>query len=235
MKRFLGGFALVALILGLSSEAASAQMAGFVNYPAIGGVGLKIFGDYGRGLNDNSGKGNYFGGRAELGIPIAQFWAGAGSYSPDTPEGSESSSEISWGGGAAFNIIKGPVAPIKLSAQAAVSGVSLGEGISQMSIPVGLAVNANLGTGGTSVVPWGYAYGQYVSVTAEGFDSINEWAYGLSGGLEVNLAMGLGFYGSMAWTSVKSTSPVVGDENRISVIIVGVGASYKIVIPSLGM
>ena len=105
MKQILGGIALGALMLGLSIQPAAAQMHGFINYPAIGGVGVKISGDYGRGLNDESLKSNYFGGRAELGIPFVNFWAGIGSVKADDDfVVGENSSEISYGGGAAFNL-----------------------------------------------------------------------------------------------------------------------------------
>ena len=116
MKRLLCGFALIGLVLALSSEAASAQMAGFINYPAIGGVGVKVWGDYGRGLNDDAAKANYFGGRAELGIPAVSFWLGAGAVSPEEIEGAEAEGyEVTFGGGAGVNLIKGPMVPVKVS------------------------------------------------------------------------------------------------------------------------
>jgi hypothetical protein len=65
MKRFVGGIAVLALALGLTASVASAQMHGLPVYGAVGGVGVTIMGDYGRGLNDESGKTNYFGGRID--------------------------------------------------------------------------------------------------------------------------------------------------------------------------
>ena len=235
MKRFLCGIALTGLILALSSEATSAQMHGMVKYPAIGGVGVKIFGDFAKGLNDDSFKNTYFGGRAELGIPVAQFWAGAGSAKPQSVEGFETSSSFTWGAGAAFNLIKG-VSPIKVAVQASYGSVS-DEGASLTHIPLGVSVAADLGTGGTAVKPFGYVYVDYTTAKSgiEGDESIKEWGYGITGGLELNLAMGLGLQAALDFGSYKSESPIVGDENRLLSMIVNVGVSYKISVPSLGM
>ena len=67
MNRLVGGFALAALILSLSVGSAAAQMHGLPVYGAVGEVGVTLMGDFGRGLNDDSQKSNYFGGRIELG------------------------------------------------------------------------------------------------------------------------------------------------------------------------
>ena len=232
MKRFFCGFALIGLILGLSSKDASAQMAGFINYPAIGGVGVKLWGDYGRGLNDDAGKANYFGGRAELGIPVASFWVGAGAVSPDQVEGYE----VTVGGGAGINLIKGPMVPIKVSVQAGyatiASGRFTGEGGRLRTIPFGLAAAANLGTGGVSVVPWAYAFGEWVHLNPTDGESLSKIGYGISGGLELNLPVGLGIYAAIDWSSVDLLG---GTDTRTNPLTAGFGLSYKATIPSLGM
>jgi opacity protein-like surface antigen len=232
MKRFLCGFALIALFLGLSSEAASAQNAGFVNYPAIGGVGVKVWGDYGRGVNDDARKATYLGGRAELGIPVVSFWLGAGTVSPDGVDGSE----VTFGGGAGFNLIKGPMVPVKVSVQAAYSSIKsgrwTGEGGRLSTIPFGLAAAANLGTGGVAIVPWAYAFGEYISLSPTEGDSESKFGYGISGGVELNLTMGLGIYAAIDWSSVDFEG---GTDTRTSPVVAAFGLSYKATIPSLGM
>jgi len=232
MKRLICGLALIALTMGLSSEAASAQMAGFVNYPAIGGVGVKVWGDYGRGVNEDASKATYFGGRAELGIPVVSFWAGAGAVSPDGVEGSE----VTFGGGAAFNLVKGPMVPIKVSVQAAYSSIAsgrfTGEGGRLATIPFGLAAAANLGTGGVAIVPWAYAFGEYISLSPSEGESTKKFGYGISGGLELNLTMGFGIYAAIDWSSVDLAG---GTDTRTSPVVAAFGLSYKATIPSLGM
>ena len=236
MKKFLGGIALAGLIMALSSEATQAQMHGMVKYPAIGGVGVKIFGDFAKGLNEESFKNTYFGGRAELGIPFAQFWAGVGSVKPESEEGVETSSNVTWGGGAAFNLIKG-ISPIKLAIQASYGSVSPADGVTASQIPFGVSVSANLGTGGVAAVPFGYVYANYTTVSfdTEGAESIKEWAYGITGGLEVNLPMGLGLQAAVGFESIKSEDVIFADKNRLLAMTANIGASYKISVPSLGM
>ncbi len=236
MRKLLGGIALAGLILAFSAEATSAQMHGMVKYPAIGGVGVKIFGDFAKGLNDESFKNTYFGGRAELGIPMVQFWAGVGSVKPESEEGVETSSNMTWGGGAAFNLIKG-ISPIKLAIQASYGSVSE-EGSTFSQIPFGVSVSANLGTGGVAAVPFGYVYANYTSVSFSSelnLESLNEWAYGITGGLEVNLPMGLGLQAAVGFESIKSESVIFAGKNRLLAMTANIGASYKISVPSLGM
>jgi opacity protein-like surface antigen len=237
MKRFLCGLALIALFLGLSSQAASAQNAGFVNYPAIGGVGVKVWGDYGRGVNDDALKSTYLGGRAELGIPVVSFWLGAGAVSPEEIEGAEAEgSEVTFGGGAAFNLIKGPMVPVKVSVQASYGSIASGRFTSDRgrltTIPFGLAAAANLGTGGVAIVPWAYAFGEYISLSPSEGDSDSKFGYGISGGVELNLTMGLGIYAAIDWSSVDFEG---GTDTRTSPVVAAFGLSYKATIPSLGM
>lgn len=232
MKRILGSIALGALALGLSIQPVSAQMNGFINYPAIGGVGLKISGDYGRGLNDESSKSNYFGGRAELGIPFFNVWAGIGSFKAgDEFVVGENSSEISYGGGAALNLLKGPLVPVRVSVQAG-AGYLSAEGESQLTVPFGLAAAINVPTPGVGIVPWAYAFAEYHSISPDVGDSINKIGFGISGGLEVNLPMGLGFYAALDWSTVDYGD---GPDTGITPLFLAAGATYKISVPSLGM
>jgi hypothetical protein len=232
MKKILGSIALGALALGLSIQPASAQMHGFINYPAIGGVGLKISGDYGRGLNDESSKSNYFGGRAELGVPFFNVWAGIGSFKAgDEFVVGENSSEISYGGGAALNLLKGPLVPVRVSLQAG-AGYLSEEGGSQLTVPFGLAAAINVPTPGVGIVPWAYAFAEYHSISPDVGSSVNKIGFGISGGLEVNLPMGLGFYAALDWSTVDYGD---GPDTGITPLFLAAGATYKISVPSLGM
>jgi hypothetical protein len=234
MKQISGGIALAALILGLSGHPTAAQMYGSINYPAIGGVGVKIAGEFARGLNDESLKSNYFGGRAELGLPFFNVWAGIGSVKPDDElVGGESSSEITYGGGAAFNLLKGPLVPVRVSVQAG-AGYLSSEGSSQLTVPFGLAAAINVPTPGVGIVPWAYAFAEYQRISPDALDSTSKIGFGISGGVEVSLPMGLGFYGAVDWHTID-----FGEEGEtgtsISPLFVGAGLTYKIQVPTLGM
>ncbi len=232
MKQIIGGIAVGALALSLGVQPATAQMYGFINYPAIGGVGVKISGDYGRGLNDESLKSNYFGGRAELGLPFVNFWAGIGSFKAgDEFVVGENSSEISYGGGAAFNLLKGPLVPVRVSVQAGAGFLSR-EGSSQLTVPFGLSAAINVPTPGVGIVPWAYAFAEYQRVSPDAADSMSEIGFGISGGLEVNLPMGLGIYAALEWSTVDWGE---GPDTRVSPLFLGAGLTYKIQVPTLGM
>ncbi|UCG84955.1 MAG: hypothetical protein JSW71_13510 [Gemmatimonadota bacterium] len=239
MKRFLGAIALAALIVGFCVESATAQMNGFVNYPAVGGVGVKLFGDYGRGLNEESLKSNYFGGRAELGLPFVNFWAGIGSVKADSATvGAATSSEMTYGGGASFNILKGPLVPVHVAVQAGFGYLKrdLGNNVSSKvtKIPFGLSAAINLPTPGVGVKPWAYAFGEYQSRSETGAESESKVGFGISGGLEVNLQMGLGLYAALNWSSIDFGAEGETDTTE-SPLFLGVGLSYKIQVPTLGM
>ena len=76
MKGYLGRTAAAALAFAVTASPAVAQLIGNPVYAPAGAGGLTLAADFGRGLNDASGKANFFGGRAELGLPIIRIGAG---------------------------------------------------------------------------------------------------------------------------------------------------------------
>ena len=225
MKRFVGGIAVLALALGLTASVASAQMQGLPVYGAVGGVGVTIMGDYGRGLNDESGKTNYFGGRIELGLPMVNIYAGAGSVKP---EGEGAESKIAFGGGLAVKLLKGPDAPVGVGIQAGAGYVSY-TGYNFLRVPAGVLLAFNVPSTEVAVTPWIMPRAEWQQYSPETGDSQSEFGFGASGGLSIVLPMGLDFHAAIdwmtiSWTEGESTQPLV----------VGVGASYHITVPSLG-
>ncbi len=225
MKRFVGGIAVLALALGLTASVASAQMHGLPVYGAVGGVGVTLMGDYGRGLNDESGKTNYFGGRIELGLPMVNFYAGAGSVKPDF-EGAES--QISFGGGAAVKLLKGPDAPVGVGVQAGLGYLSE-EGDSWMRVPFGVLLAFNVPSTEVAVTPWVMPRAEWQRYSPETGDSQSEFGFGASGGLSIVLPMGLDFHAAIDWMTI---SWVEGESTQP--LVVGVGVSYHVTVPSLG-
>jgi hypothetical protein len=226
MKRFLGGFALVALILGLSSEAASAQMHGLPVYGAVGGVGVTLMGDFGRGLNDDSDKSNYFGGRIELGLPMVNLYAGAGTVKP---EGDLAESSITFGGGAHVKLLKGPDAPVGVGVQAGLGYLSE-DGATFMRVPFGVVLAFNVPSTGVAVTPWIAPRAEWQRISVEGFDSESKIGFGASGGLSIVLPVGLDFHAALDWMTIEFVEGF-----SFKPLVVGVGASYHITVPSLGM
>ena len=226
MKRLVGSLALVGLLLGLSVNTADAQIQGSINYPAVAGSGVKFFVDYGRGMNDDALKSNYFGARAELGLSSLSLWAGAGSMKADEGVvGGAIDAQIGYGGGAAYKLIGVP-GGLALSLQAGAGYMSL-EGVNTLNVPFGLAASVGL----PLVKPWAYAYGNWTRLSLSGFDgSTSEVGFGISGGVEVNFMMGLGFYLAGDWKTIN-----FGDtsETAISPASLAAGLSFKVSPPGM--
>lgn len=234
MNRLAATAAGVVLAICVNDAPVAAQMHGYINYPAIGGVGVKLWGDYGRGLNEDAYKSNYFGGRAELGLPILNVWAGLGSVkASDELAMGENSSQMSYGGGASLNLIKGPLAPVRVSLQAGLGHISE-EGAKQTTIPFGLAAAFNVATSGVGIVPWAYAFAEYNRLCPDMADASSKVGYGISGGIELNLIVGLGFYAAVDWSTVDFGESGTSDAKQ-SALYAAAGLSYKISVPSLGM
>jgi hypothetical protein len=222
MKRYIGVIAVVALALGLVVEAASAQLAGNPVYAINPGVGITLAGDFGRGLNDESGKTNFYGGRVVLGVPMLSFWVGGGVWDPRT--GGDKQTAL--GGGAAINLIKAPILPVALTLQVGAATVSCGDDCTDISAVAGPALKVNVPNPAIGIEPWIMPRVQ-VFRESDGGISDTEAGFGVSGGLNINMPMGLGLHVVADWSSIgdPAVKPLVG----------GIGLHYKIAVPSLGM
>jgi hypothetical protein len=223
MRKLFGGIACVVLALALAAGPATAQMHGNPTYPAIYGTGFTLLADYGRGVNDEAYKSNYFGGRAALGLPVVSLWAGAGSVKP---EGEGAESDIVFGGGAALNIVQGPLVPVLVALSAGVGYLSEEGFGNTITVPAGVVLAINVPSPTVDVKPWIMPRVELMSMSFESdlLDSQSEVGFGVSGGLVVTLPTGFGFHVTGDFRSINDSEPVY----------LGGGVHYKIPIPSLG-
>lgn len=231
MKRLIGSIAVVALLMGLVAETASAQLAGNPVYAISPGVGITLNGDFGRGVNDESGKGNYFGGRVVLGVPMVSFWVGAGQYDSRVANADK---EITLGGGAAINLIKAPILPVALTLQVAGATVGCGTDCSTLNLVAGPALKVNVPTPGIGIEPW-IMPRVNMARTSFGGSSVTQTGFGASGGVNVNLPMGLGFHVALDFANIPAKTSGIFQIPESSPITAGVGLHYKIAVPSLGL
>lgn len=204
--------------LGLLASPALAQMIGNpVYFSPKQGVGLTIAGDYGRGLNDASGKGNYFGGRATLGLPMFAITVGGGSAKAS----GATTSVTSFGGDVGVTVVKGPAVPVTVSLQAGAAYSSV-SGTKTIHVPAGVALAFNVKSPGASIEPWVAPRVDFVRVSA-GSISASDTKIGASGGVNVGIPSGLGFHVAVDYVNVSGGSP----------FMVGAGVHYTIKIPSL--
>lgn len=223
MKRYIGGIAVIALAMGLVAESASAQLFGNPVYAVNPKVGVTLNADFGRGLNDDSGKDQIFAGRVALGVPMVSFWLGGGMWDSRI-EGADK--QFSLAGGAGINLITAPLLPVALSLQVGAGTMSCGTDCSILTGVAGPALKINVPTPGIGIEPWimPRLEVQRASVLST---SDTEVGFGASGGLNINLPVGLGLHAAVDLLTIgdPSRSPLTG----------GVGIHYTIAVPSLGL
>jgi hypothetical protein len=230
MKRFFGVIAVLALAMGLAAEATSAQLHGNPVYAINPGVGITLNGDFGRGMNDDSDKGNFMGGRVVLGVPMVSFWVGGGLY--DAGDGADKETTI--GGGAAINLIKAPLLPVALTLQAGGATVTCGDNCSGLNMFVGPALKINVPTPAIGIEPW-IMPRVHMSRTSFGGESITQKGIGVSGGLNINLPMGLGLHAVVDFANFGEATSGIITALSATPMTAGIGLHYKIAVPSLGL
>ncbi len=223
MRRLFGVIAIVALAMGLVAELASAQLTGNPVYAINPQVGVTLNGDFGRGINDESGKTNYLGGRIVLGVPMLSFWVGGGLWDSRIA-GAET--EVTLGGGAALNLIKAPLLPVALSLQVGAGTMSCGTDCSTLTVVAGPALRINVPTPGVGIEPWVMPRVHVSRATVMG-NSGTETGFGASGGININLPMGLGFHAVVDMLAIGDPS--------MTPVTAGAGLHYTIAVPSLGL
>ena len=237
MKRFLGGIALIGLLLSLAGTA-QAQLFNMPVWssPAFG-TGVGIYGDFGVGLNDDAkffdSSPLAYGGHVVLGLSMFQIWGGANYVDPKDPATTGGlDKEVTFGGGAALTLYKGATTPVVLNLGVGVGYAKFGatgSEVKQWNFPVtlGIAYDAQL-EGGASVQPW-IAPVLQIYNTKNG-TSETDIGFGVAGGVQFSLAMGFGAYVSADWQTVTFGSALESTKP----FRLGAGLSYVFTVPSFG-
>jgi opacity protein-like surface antigen len=231
MKRFFGVIAVLALAMGLATEVASAQLAGNPVYAINPGVGVTLNGDFGVGVNGDADSTKFYGGRIVLGVPMVSFWVGGGTYIHTNPA---IENEITLGGGAAINLIKAPILPVALTLQVGGATLGCGDDCSNLNVVAGPALKVNVPTPGIGIEPW-IMPRVHMSRVSFGGESITQTGFGVSGGLNINLPMGLGLHAVVDFASFSEKTAGVMTMLENSPMTAGIGLHYKIAVPSLGL
>jgi hypothetical protein len=191
MKRAL----LFAATLSTLAAPVQAQLTGIVTYALpVGGdaPATHLVGEYGRGLNEDSGKLNAFAliaGRTGIGGRGSVF-VGASMLDAD-PD-----AEYSFGLAGAVGVTQ-PTAPTQISVQAGVGYMSPVDDVTIWSVPVGVAIGRSMPQGGGSLNYWAMPRIHMTRVAISGFDSEMETDFGASGGLGFTTASGFGVHAAI--------------------------------------
>lgn len=238
MKRFVT-FG-TALIMGSSLLAgpAVAQMNSIpVYFNPKGGTGLLVAADLGRGINAESGKNTAVAFRTALGIGPVTIGGSVGLVNPDEGGLVGREPETQYMGNIAMRVFGGGLLPVSLSVQGGVGVLTLDDaGLDIITVPIGLGLGFSIPTPGFSFDPW--IAGRYTFVrNKEALLTANQNSFGISGGLNFNFLMGLGFHVAGDWqknplkivTSGPSTLTVL----ETKPFVLGIGLNYTFRIPGL--
>jgi len=182
---------IVAMVLGLVLATASAVEAQLTNFPvyatpsANGNPSSWISVDYGRGLNDWSGKQNAFGvavGRSGLGDRVnVDVGVGMVTYDPD--------SKYTFGGNLGIDLL-GADADVQIGVQGGLGYISPADDFSTLSVPIGVAVK---GTEGENLGWWFMPRLNYTRAKAFGITG-SSTDFGASAGGSFTSAGGFGIH-----------------------------------------
>ncbi|MCH8992876.1 MAG: hypothetical protein IIA44_14155, partial [Acidobacteria bacterium] len=179
MKSFVSSAAALALAVGLVVAPAAAQLNSIpVYFNPKGGTGFTLAGDFGKGVNTQSGKNTAFGVRASVGGGPFSIGAGVGTVSL------AGQSEVQYMGNAALRIVGGPLIPVSVAVQAGVGYLKVGS-VNTRNIPIGIGIGLSVPTPGFSFDPWIAPRVTVNAVEILGITTTNS-GVGVSGG--VNLA-----------------------------------------------
>ena len=212
------------------------------------GTGLTIAGDFGAGLSDDAKFAVpaletpiAYGGRATLGLPMFSITAGVAIVDP----GGSADTEVSFGGNVAVNVFNPPLAPVAISLQAGVGYTKFGDATAAelkfLNIPIGVALAISVPSPAATIEPWIAPRIQLLrsefSLFGVSGGTETQFGFGVSGGLNITLPMGLGFHVAADWVSLSektdNTGAIVRAESQP--LHIGGGVHYKIAIPSLGV
>lgn len=238
MKRFLGGLALVAA-LSLGAGAAHAQIFNMpVFFSPAFGTGVGIYGDFGTGINDDAKifgideAPQTIGGHAVLGLSKFTIMAGIGSVNSKVTGADK---ELSYGGNLGLTIYRTPASMVVVNIQAGAGYIKFGDGATaakQWNFPIGVGLALDLPVVGWFVEPW-IAPRVHIFSTDDGTGTGSETdvGFGVSGGINANLLLGIGAWAALDWLTI---TPGTATES-IKPLVLGVGLSWKFSVPGLGM
>ncbi len=232
MKRLSVQLFTVVLAVAVLTVPAHGQLSGLpVYFSPKGTTGLTLSGDYGRCTIDCGGVNpSFIGARALLGLPIVTIGVGGGSFNIDEPGADK---EITFAGKVAVRVLGGALLPVSVSVQAGVGFLKVGDlntdpsELTSITVPIGVGIAANVPTPGASIEPWIAPRIQVTRNKVEGFlgGTDTDTRFGISGGVNIGLASGLGFHAAFDYLNLRGFSPIT----------IGVGLHYTFTLPGIGV
>lgn len=244
MKRVTAVFFVVSVMFAMSVTPASAQIFNQPVYHNPGhGTGVTLAADIGIGANDDAKKlvpGETpvgYGGHITLGLPVVTITAGLSVVDPKGPR----DTEVAVGGNLALTLFKAPMTPIVVDLQAGLGYVKFDAAggfpeLKVIDVPIGVGLGINVPNPSVSFEPWIAPRIHVRNVRTTGLTFLSTGSdetkvgFGVSGGFNLGLPMGLGFHAAVDWMTIDN---VMGTSE--SPVVFGFGINYKFNVPSLGL
>lgn len=228
MKRIIGLTAAVAT-LAVAAPAA-AQMVGNPVYVPVGvGTGINIAGDFALGLNDASYKTTYFGARAAVGFSSFYVTGGIGSVKADEDLAPGATSQTAFAGNLGYHILRLPMTPIKVTAQAGAGYLKEGD-YKQMDFPIALAVGVSL-PGPLGITPW-VAPRVHIRSADDGENTETDTRFGGSAGINLSIGM-IGIHLAADYISFSAPEGSGLSASDVSPLVFGAGINIGLNVPGL--
>ncbi|UCF40464.1 MAG: hypothetical protein JSW43_12145 [Gemmatimonadota bacterium] len=235
MRRFPYHLALTALALSLGVGVAQAQLYNVpVFFSPAFGTGVGVFGDFGMGLNDDAKFGAdaplAFGGHVIVGLSKFQIMGGATYVDTKTTTFDK---ELSFGGNIALTLFRTPASMVVVNVQAGAGYAKFGTGADEykeLNFPIGVGLALNPPLVGAIVEPWIAPRAHIFRQTLAG-TSQTEVGFGVSGGVNASLLLGIGAWAAVDWLTIKPE----GATESLTPFVLGAGLSWKFSVPSLGI
>ena len=238
MKRFAMFGAALLWGMALIVRPAVAQMNSIqVYFNPKSGTGLMVAIDLGRGINDESGKNTAVAFRTALGIGPVTIGGGVGIVNPDQGGTVGRKSQTQYMGNFAMRVFGGGLLPVSISLQGGVGVLEISDiNTKIVTVPVGLGIGFSIPTPGFSFDPW--IAGRYTLVRNEvAALTADQNSFGMSGGLNFNFLMGLGFHVAADWQKnplkVVTSGPGTLTVSESKPFVMSIGLNYTFRIPGL--
>jgi hypothetical protein len=240
MKKLICGMALLA-VMGVWAAPAVAQLSNMpVSTSPAGYAGVRISGEWGMGLNEDTkwevdgSSPMAFGGMIGFGTGMFNINAGAAYVDPKA-EGLKK--PISFGGNVGVTVLPSTEqSPLAVNVFAGVGYTSYKtdadvDVLKQLDIPFGVGIGFSPPTSGNvGFEIWAAPRGVYSSQDVG--TKFNRFGFGASGGVNVNFNMGFGIHATLDWSTFSEKTVEQSIAPKYSPLYLGAGLHYTFRTPS---
>jgi len=223
---------LAAVAVAVFANAASAQLANVPVYTSPAGYqGLLIAGGVGLGINDDAkfaaSSPLAYGGAVGYGTKMFNIRAMVAQL--NTKDDLGLGKEIEFGGQVGVTVMNKEASPLAVNVFGGLGYVKFDNNANDfkvMSIPAGVGLGFKVPSSSVAITPWVAPRGQ-MNMYSSGGLSASQIGFGVSGGVGVNMPMGLGFHAALDWSTFsEKTGTDLGTLPKASPLVFGAGVHY---------